>query len=86
MKLITPKLQTDKYPGNARSPIDDVFPGISVTKGVAFTVNDATFLHLVTSDQSYHGSDRPFVDPFQLDPVLQRLVVMTQLVSRSDFF
>lgn len=54
---------------------------IIVTRGIAFTVTDAKFLHLVTSDQSYHGHDRPFVDPFQADPVLQRLAIMTQLVN-----
>jgi hypothetical protein len=51
-----------------------------VPESVAFTVSDAVFSHLVTSDRSYRGEDRPAVDPFLRDPVLQRLVVMTQLV------
>ena len=52
------------------------------SKSVVFTVSDAMFAHLVTSDQTYHVHHGVVVDPFQLEPVLQRLVLMTQLVTQ----
>lgn len=50
-----------------------------------FTVSDAAFLDLVASHRGcYHGcpgSSRPDVDPFLLDPLLQRLVVACQIAA-----